>query len=505
MQNENYNVVNLPNASKVINSLRMVGYDNVSAIADLIDNSIDANAKTIQIQIKPDLENYTIYIADNGYGMNKDILDQALKLGSETERDGESDLGKFGMGLITASLSLCRKLTVMTKTEGGNVLTSIQDIDVIKEKNDFVKVLRDATPEETQLFNSFLLGEKSGTLLVLSKCDQIQDKSIDNLIKTLRNSIGQIFRLFIESGRDISIANERIKALDPLMLGNKDTKIFSNETFTVETDMGVKEKIQVKIVMLPNVSDSETGKLNIKNQGFYLMRNNREIAEGLTLDIFSKHNDYNRFRGEIYFTGNLDNDMRIEFTKRDLRPKQNILNEIKAITLPQLQYFRKEIKREQIRHKDKEELHEESAKSIKEKSTLLIRPDIKIEKRNPSTKESKPRNTDDKGDGLRRPLKVQDLRNANTEVEFQVRDMTTNGPLFDVDQIGRKTLITYNADHPFYYKVFIENEDDTIKTYIDYMIFSLATAKLKTFDDDQIERIENYMSVFSSNLRVLMR
>jgi hypothetical protein len=83
--------------------------------------------------------------------------------------------------------------------------------------------------------------------------------------------------------------------------------------------------------------------------------------------------------------------------------------------------------------------------------------------------------------------------------------MTTNGPLFDADQIGRKTLITYNSDHPFYLKVFVENDNDYIKTYIDYMTYSLATAKLKAFDDDQIERIENYMSIFSSNLRVLMR
>jgi hypothetical protein len=507
MDNGLYNKDNLPNASKVIDSLRMVGYDNISAIADLVDNSIDAGAKRIQIQIKPDLENYTIYIADNGTGMPQETLDEALKLGSNTTRDEEADLGKFGMGLITASLSLCKKLTVITKTEGGEVLTSIQDIDVIKEENKFVKVLREATKKETQLFNSFLLNNNSdsGTLLILSKCDQVQDKNIETLIKTLKQSIGQIFRLFIDSGREIYIANEKIKALDPLMLNNKDTKVVSDETFAVVTEEGNKEKIQVKIIMLPNIPTSDTGKLNIRNQGFYLMRNNREIAEALTLDIFSKHNDYNRFRGEIYFTGTLDNDMRIEFTKRDLKPKQNILHEIKKITLPQLQYFRKEIKREQRRHKDKEEIHEESAKSIKEKSTLLIKPEVKIEKRSSPKEKGETNNKKGEGKNLRRPVNVQNLRKANTNVAFQVRDMTTNGPLFDADQIGRKTLITYNSDHPFYLKVFVENDNDYIKTYIDYMTYSLATAKLKAFDDDQIERIENYMSIFSSNLRVLMR
>jgi len=501
---DNYDFENLPNAAKVISSLRLVGYDNISAIADLIDNSLDAGAKKIQLQIKPDLEGYTMFIADNGCGMDKNILDEALKLGSNTERDEDSDLGKFGMGLVTASLSMCRKLTVITKTKGGDILTSIQDIDVIAEKNSFVKVLREANEEEKMLFKSFLNKEESGTLLILAKCDQIQDKSVDNLLKSLRKSLGQIFRLFLDTGKEIVVGNEKIKPLDPLMLNNKETKIISDDTFTISTNNGRKENIRVKIVMLPDIKDSETGILNIKNQGFYIMRNNREIAEGVTLDVFTKHNDYNRFRAEIFFNGNLDNEMRIEFTKRDLRPKQLIVEEIKGIVIPQLAFFRKEIKREQIRQKDQEEIHELSARGIKEKSPLLIKPDVKIEKRNASQNHPGTSEATNTRDG-RHPANIQDLRNYNADLVFQVRTMSTNGPLFDVDQIGRKTLITYNSDHPFYYKVFIENGDDTVKKYIDFLVYSLATAKLKTFDDNEIERIESFMSIFATNLRVLMK
>jgi hypothetical protein len=501
---DNYDFENLPNAAKVISSLRLVGYDNLSAIADLVDNSLDAGAQKIQLQIKPDLDGYTIFLADNGCGMNRNILDEALKLGSNTDRDEDADLGKFGMGLVTASLSMCRKLTVITKIKDGDLLTSIQDIDVIAEKNSFVKVLREASEEEERLFKSFLNKEESGTLLILSKCDQIQDKSVDNLLKSLRKSLGQIFRMFLDTGKEIVVGNESIKPLDPLMLNNKDTKIISDDTFTINTDNGRKENIRVKIAMLPDVKESETGALNMKNQGFYLMRNNREIAEGITLDVFIKHNDYNRFRAEIFFNGNLDNEMRIEFTKRDLRPKQLILDEIIKVTKPQLAYFKKEVKREQIRQKDQEEIHELSVRGIKEKSTLLIKPDVKIEKRSSPRNQSGTSEATNTRDG-RHPVNIQDLRNPNAELEFQVRAMSTNGPLFDVDQIGRKTLITYNSDHPFYYKVFTENEDDTVKKYIDYLVYSLATAKLKTFDDDEIERIESFMSIFATNLRVLMK
>lgn len=128
---DNYDFENLPNAAKVISSLRLVGYDNISAIADLVDNSLDAGAQNIQLQIKPDLDGYTIYLADNGSGMSKNILDEALKLGSDTERDEDSDLGKFGMGLVTASLSMCKRLTVITKANKGPLLTSIQDIFIV--------------------------------------------------------------------------------------------------------------------------------------------------------------------------------------------------------------------------------------------------------------------------------------------------------------------------------------------------------------------------------------
>ncbi len=504
MTDSTFNIPNVPNAAKIIDSLRMVGYDNISAIADLIDNSIDADAQTIQLQIKPDLEGYTVYLADDGCGMDIQTLDEALKLGSETNRDETSDLGKYGMGLVTASLSICRRITVITKSVGSPILTSIQDIDVVKEKNAFVKELRESTDEEILLFKSFLNNKKSGSLIILSKCDQIQDKNIDNLTDTITKSLGQIFRLFIQSGREIFVSNKKVMARDPLMSEDPQTKILSDESFPITTMSGQKESVRVKIAMLPDVKESSTGTLNITNQGIYVMRNNREITSGVTLDVFTKHNDYNRFRAEVYFSGDLDQEMRVEFTKRDLRPKQNILKAIKDIIYPQLMSLRKEIKREQVRLKDKEEVHKQSAQNITQKASLLIKPDIKIEKRKSPENMSGSVIPKDTG-RVRNPNTIQNIRTQKIDVEFQVRNMSTNGPLFDVDQIGRKTLITYNADHPFYIKVFAENSDDSVKTYIDYLVYSLATAKLKTFDEDQLDRIENYMSVFSSNLRTLMR
>src|SRR5437899_1999982 len=99
---------NDPNAGRLVESLRHLGYGNYEALADIVDNSIDADAQNLKITIQQKNTQHQISIADNGHGMSRHVLDQAMRLGSMTERDHNSDLGKFGMGLVTASLSIAR-------------------------------------------------------------------------------------------------------------------------------------------------------------------------------------------------------------------------------------------------------------------------------------------------------------------------------------------------------------------------------------------------------------
>src|SRR5437868_5709601 len=98
---------NSPNASKLLDSLRYLGYDNLYAISDIIDNSIDADAENIWVSIeRAQKADFHIQIADDGNGMTEEVLDQASRLGSDVPRNQATDLGRFGMGLVTASLSL---------------------------------------------------------------------------------------------------------------------------------------------------------------------------------------------------------------------------------------------------------------------------------------------------------------------------------------------------------------------------------------------------------------
>jgi hypothetical protein len=97
------------------------------------------------------------------------------------------------------------------------------------------------------------------------------------------------------------------------MIDNPETRLYSDETYElpISATGGKKEQIRVKIVILPEVNDglAKEMKMNIQSQGFYVMRNNREVAKGQTLDVFSKHNDFNRLRIELSFSASLDNEM----------------------------------------------------------------------------------------------------------------------------------------------------------------------------------------------------
>lgn len=496
---------NTPNASKLIGSLRNTGYDNITAIADLIDNSIDADASNIRISIIPTVNDFRIIIADDGSGMTHDVLDQAMRLGSNTDRNTESDLGKFGMGLVTASISIGKRLTVISKTDQGTY-ASVQDLDFIENNNKFEKELREATEEEIVLFNRENAKLNHGTVVIIEKCDRLQNTNINQFSKNLVDSIGQIFRMFIQSSnKNIYIRGDKILPIDPLFLDNDITELYSDETFSITVN-GHSENIRLRIVAAPDFGQqmNRMRGINTANQGFYLMRNNREIASGKDLDVFTKHPDLNRLRMELFFNGNIDNEMGINFTKRDVKPMQNIVDKIHQIAYPQIASFRAKIKRGQARASDKDIDHLTPAKVISEKSKLLANPKPVFTPRTPTGDNPgtiKPTGTggEHNGSGVEASSSA-----SKMNCEFLLRELK-GGNLFEVEQIGKKVIIYYNIDHPFYQEFIAKNKDnkDIINT-VDYLVYSLATAKLISINKDNQPIFEMFDSIFSSNLRALI-
>jgi molybdopterin converting factor small subunit len=508
---------NKPNARKMIRSMRHLGYSNYAAIKDIIDNGNDADASWIKVYVHAAPGDFTITVVDNGVGMDWNTLDEALRLGSDTERNIVSDLGKFGMGLVTASLSICQTVEVITKQKDGPILHSVQDVRVVEEKNDFVKHLDEANEGAKKLFEAMLGGEQSGTVVRLTNCDHISNKDTRGFANKLRKEIGQTYRYFITSEqRRFFVNDQEVAAVDPLMMA-EGGMIHSDEQYTINFTNEQQEEqsdvIRVRVALLPDFGiegNSERG-INIPNQGIYLLRNYREIAEGEMFGLQTKHNDLNRVRAEVLFPATLDELMGVDFTKQKPEPKQAVLDKLRQALLPQFRALRGQVKSQRVKVETNDVSHNEAARLIGQKAHLLAKPKLRIEKRKSPTNQGGQRA---QGDGTRTRTNASKTqqRKTNLPARFETASMTAAGPIWDAEPEGKTLVITWNVDHPFYQRFILENNDNpSMVSATDFLVYSLAAAELVyVIDDDEDTNedrralLENIRATVSNNMRQLL-
>ena len=134
---ENYETEDVtPSAVDLIKSISEQGYSLETSIADLIDNSISANASKIEILLSTDTKPFRLFIADDGNGMDETKLKSAIKFPSSSidEQRQKSDLGRFGLGLKSASFSQTRNLTVLSRKKGStNYSGRTWDVEFLKK------------------------------------------------------------------------------------------------------------------------------------------------------------------------------------------------------------------------------------------------------------------------------------------------------------------------------------------------------------------------------------
>lgn len=475
---------NQPNAAKLLESLRSSGYDNYSAIADLIDNSFDANADQVKVDIGSSAhDDYIITIADNGDGMDAGQLDQALKLGSISAQDNET-LGKYGMGLITASISIGRRLVVITK-QAGKFTTGIHDLDEIAARNEFIKQVRPSDENEIMLFTTTLGTAITGTIVIIQKVDNLQNHNITAFGSKLIKECGETFRDFLLANKVLTVNRKVVMAVDPMMRKDSGTDEFLDKTQDFVDEKGEQSTIRVRIFHLPELTQAEARdrKVNITNQGFYLMRNNRQIARGESLGIFSKHNDFNRFRAEVYFNGSMDKKIGVNFKKQNISLSDDIRSWIEKIAHPQLDAIRDIAKKKQSREKTVID-HQPAQRAIASKKSVI----------------KKPRIEEDTASSFLKPMRS----DAFTNVEFREEHNTHLAPLYQVQIHGEKILINYNADHIFYQTVFAGGDKELVNA-IDSLVYSTAVSLIGiTSSEQRIHLKDEFLDTLSDNLRTLL-
>ncbi len=342
----------LPEAANLFYALRSMGYENTAAVADLLDNSIDAHANNVWISIDDDLSK--IIIADDGSGMSDETLRTAIKLGGKKVHDTSSDLGKYGLGLITASLSMGKTLRIITKQD-GEYNTAILSYDEIQRTNMFSADFHKSLGTEKMSFDHRTHSAESGTVLIIDDCDKIQYKTAQGFSNDLYQNISEVFRHFITNGTHIFINQDEVKAADPFYRKYDGTKILCETDIEIKKPDNTIGKMHVMAVQVNDfgVAMNKKLKINIYRQGFYIIRNGREIAAALEYpEVYKKHNDLNLLRIELSFSSDLDDMMGINLKKHDIAPTQEIVNLLRNVLNEPIKKFREkqvEIQRTGVR------------------------------------------------------------------------------------------------------------------------------------------------------------
>lgn len=300
----------VPRAESLMGSMRSMGYSFESAVADVIDNSVSAGSACVRLlfPMRRD-EDLAVGILDDGEGMSRDELFEAMRYGSADVEEVRSthDLGRFGLGMKAASLSQCRILTVVSKRD-GQLAAYEWNYNVIRERQEWV-VLAYADEELKALPYVDRLSEQDhGTLVIWREFDLLAKAGgkslyevLDDLKETLAQYLGLIFHRYLSSRFAIYINHGRVSALDPFLESNpKTTDSFKEQTYEIMDSRGGEQLIRVKPYILPYGNSltrrderllGPTRELKA-NQGFYIYRNKRLIVWGKWFGM--------KPRGELY-------------------------------------------------------------------------------------------------------------------------------------------------------------------------------------------------------------
>lgn len=333
----------IPEAASMIETFRAIGYNIETAVADIIDNSISAGAKNVWVSFDWLGSDTWLAVKDDGSGMNDKELIQAMRPGSKNPLSDRSsnDLGRFGLGLKTASFSQARKLSVISKQENFVSVYWTWDLDFVKQTGnwDLIKYL----PNEN--FEKEISKLKSGTIVIWNDIDRVvkdfkQDdkKALDKflfIMEQVKKHLEMVFHKFIEQNKiNIFLQEEKIIAWNPFLQNESTTQIFPKEKIQ-------NGNVEIEGFVLPHKSKISEEQYKIaegakgwnEQQGFYIYRNERLLLAGDWLGLFRKEEHYKLTRIQIDLPNSLDAEWQIDIKKSVARPPLLFREQIKAYAL----------------------------------------------------------------------------------------------------------------------------------------------------------------------------
>lgn len=456
-----------------IEATRDTGYRSTgAAVAELIDNSIQARAKNIRVFVRDDLAagDIVIGVMDDGSGMDGATLRRALQFGGSMRFGDRDGLGRFGMGLPNASVSQARRVDVYTWRSPNACIGSHLDVDDIAAGRieEIPTVRRSAVPTWAQEHRNY-----SGTLVLWSRCDRLDNRRVSTVVRKLHELIGRMFRHFIWRGVKFRINDEPVVGIDPLFIqpGPLSGAQAFGEPLSFEVHVpdkaGTTSTVRVRFSELPvtkwhDMPVEEKRKHRIVDgAGLSIIRAGREVDYGWWFFGAKRRENYDSWwRGELSFEPALDEMFSITHSKQGINPNQKL----RDILTPDMESIAR-----QLNGRVQDAFAGLKASAPPVIIPLRPRPEPVISAKpaaKPNHKSSSP---------------------AKPEPAYTVVIERLGATrFFEARRADGKWLLVLNRDHPFYRKAYEPLRGDAGRKQLEAVLFAFA----KTEAEHPVKRID---------------
>jgi hypothetical protein len=493
----------------LIQSLRDVGYNHTtSALSEHVDNAIQAGATEIRVYFRQTGKkgDYQIDAAvyDNGSGMSPAVLKVATSFGGSMTFDNRAGIGRFGMGMKTASLSMSPVMELYSWQERGAFYNLTLDVEAIgKDRRNLIELpepnlLNELPDEVTELFKkpmvypsdrseqellvtegqdlSELLG-RSGTIVYMPQCDRLTYARANTLVDHAVKEMARVYRRALGSGLKLFVNNRRVEAFDPTysMTNARHTRIedlpakFSRLILSKTVEIRAAEKrtetapITIKLYRLPIEEWSSLTRKTLRSDlkvfegnTVSILRNDREVFCGPMPWLTTRHSVTHWYRVQIDFPGRLDEAFGVATNKQGVRLKGYVQEAIKDAISDEITTINDEIKRFQGQKAATREPAKPSASEMRAS-------DADAFQQNPLTDTltaEEQVQLDENLRGLALTLKREDeteeqayerIRNSKYIIDFKHDDYW---PFYDVRHRFGRIILTINTAHPFFSELY---------------------------------------------------
>lgn len=533
-----------PNVAKIVTGLQALGYTPVSAIADVIDNSIDAGATHVNVELGLDRNNHVVVrISDSGSGMDQSELENAMTYGAPAPKSAQA-LGRFGLGLKTASTSMCDVLTVVSSNDGRVINFATWDMNEVKRRGDWILTRGPANGRNLDAFREGMAAlvaigapsESTGTVVMWDETFGIikgrnrkdpanPKKSLETVTRNLHTHLAVTYQRFLDPHDDrarnvvIAVNSVPVSPWDPFCTTWVEPEdVNGAKRFKFGLDSKTHE-IVCRTFILPlnnEVADpqyAEVNNISLEGQGIYLYRNNRLIEGPGWFGIGKKETHINRLRVELSFDGELDDLFALDVTKSDamLDIDPTLHSFLSVHLLP----MKREADNRQRTGNAKTSSGKKEASSKRPSELTIARTlkslDVAVERTNPDGSVVLRGNSGDAQivDDSGKPTgQIRVLEEDAEDKAFVERKPTVeHGALWEAAWTkGHGIGVILNAGHDWFRKAYLPNAtNEPLIQAIEYLFYALAHAEINNTNPADRESFEQFRVDVSRNLKRLVR